>query len=69
MPLNVNFISRTTSSVYSCDECNAPLSYIEILNDEMRVQEDYFECEFCQKKIKCAFEKDEEVPDYTEQAC
>lgn len=66
MILNTRLISRSTASVYSCDNCNAPLNHVELLNDEMRVQEDYFECEYCQKRIECTFEKDDEVPDYVE---
>ena len=62
-------ISRSTTSNHYCECCNAPLQHVELLNDEMRVQEDYFECEYCQKRIECSFDKDDEVPDYADEAC
>lgn len=66
MYVNKSHISRITSSIFTCDTCNSPLQLVEILNDEMRVQEDCFECRTCKKRIESIIVKDEEVPVFSE---
>lgn len=66
MSLFKSHISRITTSIFTCDTCNSPLQLVEILIDEMRVQEDHFECKTCKKRIESIILKDEEVPVFSE---
>lgn len=53
---------RVNASDFKCNVCNGPLNYVQILNDHIRIQEDFFECEHCGKRITSQFHKDEDIP-------
>lgn len=55
-------ISNTSSTVFTCNCCNEALNYVQLLNDELRIQEDYFECPKCGTKIESLMTEEEDVP-------
>ncbi|WP_131676596.1 hypothetical protein [Arcticibacter eurypsychrophilus] len=55
-------ISRVSTSIFTCHCCNSPLNYVQILNDELRIQEDFFECQNCGTRIDSLMTEDEDVP-------
>ena len=55
-------IARTSHSVFSCPTCHSKLDYVQVLNDELRIQEDFFTCEKCGSKIESVFVEEEDVP-------
>jgi len=55
-------ISNVSSTVFTCNCCNSALNYIQLLNDDLRIQEDYFECPKCGAKIESLMTEEEDVP-------
>ncbi|PRY53571.1 hypothetical protein B0I27_10336 [Arcticibacter pallidicorallinus] len=55
-------ISNVSASAFNCNCCDASLNYIQVLNDELRIQEDYFECPKCGSKIESLLTEEEDVP-------
>lgn len=55
-------ISRVSHSVFTCPCCDAPLDYVQLLNDDKRIQEDFFVCEKCGSRIESVFVEEEDVP-------
>jgi|GEM_PF-1050477 len=56
--------SRVTVSDFHCNICSGPLNYIQLLNDEVRIQEDYFICENCGTRIESKFLQEEDMPEF-----
>ena len=55
---------RVSVSDFKCNICNCPLNYIQVLNDHIRVQEDFFECDHCGKRINSKFLREEDIPEF-----
>ncbi|WP_407426483.1 hypothetical protein [Arcticibacter sp.] len=55
-------ISTVSATAFTCNCCNAALNYIQVLNDDLRIQEDYFECSECGLKIESLITEEEDVP-------
>ena len=55
---------RVTLSDFNCNICNGPLNYVQILNDDIRIQEDFFECKNCGKRIESKFLREEDIPEF-----
>ena len=55
---------RITLSDFNCNICNGPLNYVQILNDEIRIQEDFFECANCGRRIESKFLREEDIPEF-----
>ncbi|TQM46937.1 hypothetical protein BDE36_4693 [Arcticibacter tournemirensis] len=55
-------ISRVSHSVFTCPCCNSALDYVQLLNDDKRIQEDFFVCEKCGSRIESVFVEEEDVP-------
>ena len=55
-------ISRVSHSVFTCPCCNSELDYVQLLNDDKRIEEDFFVCEQCGSRIESVFVEEEDVP-------
>lgn len=60
----VQLHSRHTISDFHCNSCHGTLTYVQVLNDDERIQEDYFLCENCQNKIQSKYLQDEDIPEF-----
>lgn len=58
-------LSKITLSNHHCDVCEKPLLYVQVLNDELRLQDDFFECSCCKKRIESVMVKGEDIPEFS----
>lgn len=61
---NGHSCKRVNVSDFKCNICNGPLNYIQLLNDNIRIQEDFFECEHCGKRIESKYLREEDIPEF-----
>lgn len=59
---NHKVISNVSATTFTCNCCSTALNYIQVLNDNLRIQEDFFECPKCGAKIESLLTEDEDVP-------
>ncbi len=55
-------VLKISETVFTCSCCNSALDYVQQINGENCIENDYFVCESCGSKIESVLREEEEVP-------